>query len=284
MASANVHSLAEEKGWWDRASGKPFEFCYAYASRQSMGSRRREWRALSLLAPSLRLDPNGENFPLSVKPEKKLSVKDVLAIFRDTYQGTPFDMARTLTEVDREGKANLSPVAGPFLNRELLTLLKVPSERTIACKRATYLQITQSRSWLPDPIGGVVWLGYDNPVTTPHTPFYAGITRMPASYMVDGRAEFRRDCAWWAFRTVSQLALFRWQPMSRTIARVWGPVEEKAFADQAKIEEEFLRLHKQDPAKAAEFLTAYCVKMAEDAVAAYWKLGDELWGSYTQYF
>jgi dipeptidase len=284
MASANVHSLAQEMGWWDPASGKPFEFCYAYASRQSMGSRRREWRALSLLAPSLKLDPNGENFPLSVKPEKKLTVKDVLDIFRDTYQGTPYDMTRTLIQVNREGNASTSPVAGPFLNRELLNLLKVPPERTIACKAATYLQITQSRSWLPDPIGGVVWLGYDNPVTTPHTPFYCGITRMPDSYMVDGRSQFRRDSAWWAFRTVSQLALFRWQPMSQTIARIWTPIEEKAFADQAKIEEEALGLYRQNPAKAREFLTSYCVKMAEEAVAAYWKLHDDLWGSFTQYF
>jgi len=284
LASANVKTVAQEMGWWKPESGEPFEFCYAYDSRRSLGSRRREWRALSRIAPSLNLDANAENFPLSVKAEKKLSVKDVLDIFRDTYQGTPYDMARTMTETDREGKTILSPVANPFLNREMLTLLKIPSERTIACKRATYLQITQSRSWLPDPIGGVVWLGYDNPVTTPHTPFYAGITRMPDSYMVDGRAKFRRDCAWWAYRTVSQLALFRWQPMTKTIAAVWGPIEEKAFADQAKIEEEALALLKQNPAKAAEFLTAYCVKIAEDAVAAYWKLHDDLWGSYTQYF
>jgi dipeptidase len=165
-----------------------------------------------------------------------------------------------------------------------MELLKVQPERTIACKRATYLQITQSRSWLPNLIGGLVWLGYDNPVTTPHTPFYCGITRMPDSYMVDGRSRFRRDCAWWAFRTVSQLALFRWQSMVQTIARVWTPIEEKAFADQAKVEEEALLLYKQNPAKAQEFLTSYCVKMAEDAVAAYWKLHDDLWGSYTQYF
>ncbi len=284
LASANVHAVAQEMGWWDPVGDEPFEFCYAYDSRRSMGSRRREWRALSRVAPSLNLDPNGENFPLSVKSEKKLTVKDVLDIFRDTYQDTPYDMTKTLTEVNREGKAAISPVANPFMNREWLALLKVPSERTICCKRATYLQITQSRSWLPDSIGGVVWLGYDNPATTPHTPFYCGITRMPASYMVDGRGQFRRDSAWWAFRTVSQLALFRWQPMSQTIARVWSAIEEKAFADQVKIEEEALRLFKQDPAKARELLTAYCIKMAEDAVSAYWKLHDDLWGSYTQYF
>jgi dipeptidase len=83
---------------------------------------------------------------------------------------------------------------------------------------------------------------------------------------------------------VSQLALFRWQPMSEGIAEIWTKIENKAFADQAKIEEEALRLHEQDPEKARAFLTDYCIKMAEDAVAAYWKLGDDLWGSFTRYF
>jgi dipeptidase len=284
MASDNVYSLAEEMGWWDAESGEPFQFCYAYASRRSMGSRRREWRVLSRVAPSLNLDPNGENFPFSVKAETKLSVKDVLDIFRDTYADTPFDMTSGLTTVTRDGKTVKSPIATPFMNRDMMQLLKVPYERMICCSRATYLQVTQSRSWLPDPIGGVVWLGYDNPATTPHTPFYCGITRMPDSYMVDGRGEFRKDCAWWAFRRVSQLALFRWQPMSEGIAKVWSKIEDEAFANQKAVDEEALSLFKKDPAAARKFLTDYSVKLAEDAVEQYWKLGDDLWGSFTRYF
>ena len=73
---------------------------------------------------------------------------------------------------------------------------------------------------------------------------------MPASYMVDGREKFRRDCAWWAFRQVSQLATLRWQDMVKDIELVWRPIEEKAFADQARVEEEAVRLYKQDPQKA----------------------------------
>ena len=284
MASDNVFSLAEEMGWWDSKSGKTFEFCYAYASRRSMGSRRREWRVLSIVAPSLYLDPNGENFPFSVKAEKKLSIKDVLDIFRNTYQDTPYDMTKTLTTVNRKGETVKSPVASPFLNRDLMGLLKISRERTICCPRATYLQITQSRSWLPDAIGGIVWLGYDNPATTPHTPFYCGITQMPESYRVDGRRGFRRDCAWWAFRRVSQLAQFRWQLMSQDIEKVWKKIEEKTFTDQAEMEEEALRLYKQNPKKAREFLTKYCHDIANKAVKAYWKLGDDLWGRYTRYF
>ena len=153
MASANVTSLAEEMGYWSKASGKPFEFTYAYDpdSRTSLYCRRREWRVLSLLAPSLKLNPESENYPFSVKPDKKVSVADVLAIFRDTYGGTEYDMTRTLTAVNRKGETVKSPVATPFMNGDTLALFRLKRERTICSPAATYLQITQSRDWLPGP-------------------------------------------------------------------------------------------------------------------------------------
>jgi dipeptidase len=284
MASENVFSLAEEKGWWSPRSGRPFEFCYAYADRNAMYSRRREWRVLSLLAPSLKLDPNAENFPLSVKPDKKVSVQNLLAIFRDTYGGTPFDMTAPLTTVNRKGETIKSPVANPFMSSDLRDLLRVQRERMICSPTATYLQITQSRSWLPDPIGGLVWLGYDNPATTPHMPFYIGINRMPESFMVDGRARFRRDCAWWAFRRASKLSYIRYQVMSEDAKKVWQPIEEAAFGKQKEVEEEALRLYKSDPARVSAFLTRYCLEIAGKAVDAYWKLGDDFWSRYNNVF
>jgi dipeptidase len=284
MASENVHSLARENGWWDPSNGQPFEFCYAYADRKSLYSRRREWRVLSLLAPSLKLDPNLENYPFSVRPEKKVSVRDLLALFRDTYAGTPFDMTRAQMVVNQKGEAVRSPLANPFLSSEMRELLRIERERTVASKTATYLQISQSRSWMPDPIGGLVWLGYDNPVTTPHTPFYIGISQMPDSFAVDGRARFRRDSAWWAFRRVSKLSYFRYEQMKDDIARVWQPVEESAFARQTEIEQEALRLYKIEPLKAVEYLTRYCHEIANKAVESYWKLGDDLWTKYNNDF
>jgi dipeptidase len=286
LASANVTSLAEEMGYWSKSGDRPFEFCYAYNpdSRTSLYCRRREWRVLSLLAPSLRLNPESENYPFSVKPDKKVGVADVLAIFRDTYGGTEYDMTRTLTTVNRKGETVKSPIATPFMTGDLLALLRIKRERTICSPAATYLQITQSRDWLPGPIGGIVWLGYDNPATTPHVPFYIGISQMPASYMVDGRRAFSRDCAWWAFRTVSRLANFRWQDMSKDIEKVWKEAEDSAFANQAKFEEEVLALYQKDPKKARERLTKYSHDLANRAVAAYWKLADDLWLKYSGTF
>jgi len=286
MASENIFALAEEMGWWKPEKGKPFEFCYVYApgTRTSIGSRQREWRVFSLLAPSLKLNPNSENYPFSVKPDKKVSVRDVINIFRDAYQGTNFDMTREMMTVNRKGETVKSPVASPYMNSELRALLNIKRERPVCVHYCTYLQITQSREWLPDAIGGVVWLGYDNPATTPHTPFYCGISQMPESYMVDGRWGFRRDCAWWAFRRVSKLALFRWQDMTKDIEKVWKEIEDKAFDDQQKIEEEALHMYKNDPKKAKEFLTKYSLDIANKSVASYWKLGDDLWSKYARYF
>jgi dipeptidase len=286
MASANVMSQAEEMGFWSREGHAPFDFTYAYNpdSRTSLYSRRREWRVLSLLAPGLRLNPDSENYPFSVKPEKRVTVRDLLAIFRDTYEETPYDMTRSLTAVSRKGETIKSPVANPFMNADLRELFRVKRERTICSPASTYLQITQSRDWLPDAIGGVVWLGYDNPATTPHTPFYIGIERMPDSYMVDGRRAYRRDCAWWAYRTASKLALFRWQEMSKDVAKVWGEIEDRAFENQAKFEEEALALYRKDPRKARALLTKSCLDQADAAVAAYWKLADNLWLKYSGSF
>jgi len=284
MASDNVHSLAEEMGWWDPDSGEEFRFSYAYAHRNSLYSRRREWRALSLLAPSLGLDANAENFPLSVKPDEKVNVQDLLTIFRDYYADTPYDMTRRLNVVNRDGETVKSPVANPFMSSDMRELLEIDRERTIASPAATYLSVTQSRNWLPDPIGGVVWLGYDNPVTTPHLPFYIGISQMPETYMVDGRREFSRDCAWWAFRRASKLSYFRYQEMVGVIQDVWGPIETEAFARQAAIEEEALALYQRDPARAEAFLTEYVHGLANSTVERYWQLGDELWVRFNNSF
>ena len=135
------------------------------------------------------------------------------------------------------------------MNDEYKQLFNVRSERTIACPRATYVHVTRPRSWLPDPMGGVVWLGYDNPVTAPHIPFCCGIESMPKGYMIDGRSKFRRDCAWWAFRSVGQLCYLRYQDQVKDMEHVWKEIETKSFTDQPKFETKMLAMYKKDPAQ-----------------------------------
>lgn len=296
MASENYKSRAVELGLYDPKSGKPFEFCYAYASRKSMAARRREWRVFNLLAPSMDLDPNGVDFPFSIKPEKKVHPRDIMSIYRDTYEGTPFDMTKFMVvpELDDHykptGKYVKSPYANPFMHYDMMPLFKINGgwnmmgERCIARYYCTYATVIQVRGWLPNEIGGLVWFGYDNPAMTAYAPIYIGIEKVPESYKVCGRPGFNRASAWWAFNRVSDLAAQKWGAMRHDVDKVRVEFEEKAFKKQEEIEEKALALYKKNPKKARRFLTEYSNKWMIDLTKAYWKLGDDLWSKYTGKF
>jgi len=72
--------------------------------------------------------------------------------------------------------------------------------------------------------------------------------------------------------------------MTQDIYRVWHKIEDQLFQEQPNIEEKALSLYQKDPSKARQFLTEYCIQQAEEAVAAYWELGDDLWVKYSRYF
>ncbi|MBN2357413.1 C69 family dipeptidase, partial [candidate division KSB1 bacterium] len=139
MASENVFKVAQDSGWWQPSQG-PFEFCYAYDpdGRQSMAARRREWRVLDLLAPSLGLQPQSENYPFSVKPDSPVTVEKIVRIFQDYYEGTDFNPVKNITWVNHEGKTEISPLANPFMPYDMNPLFKINGgwgwrgERTIA--------------------------------------------------------------------------------------------------------------------------------------------------------
>ncbi len=179
--------VAQENGWWKPEDG-PFEFCYAYADRNSLAARRREWRVFDLVAPSLKLDPNSENYPFSVKPDKKITLEKMVEIFSDYYEGTDFNFVKDLTVTNDSGMTVLSPLANPFMPYDMNKLFKINGgwgwrgERTIARWYTMYATIIQCRSWLPNEIGGLVWLAWDNVATSIYAPFYAGITQSTQNF------------------------------------------------------------------------------------------------------
>jgi len=94
MASANVHSLAQDMGWYDPSGKEPFRFWKAYSANKPYSIR--EFFILSSFAPSLGLTMASDELPFTVKPEKKVSVKDLMAMYRQTYEGTEYDVTRNL--------------------------------------------------------------------------------------------------------------------------------------------------------------------------------------------
>jgi dipeptidase len=283
--------VALDSGWCK--SKEDFEFCYAYApeSRTSLASRRREWRVLSLVAPSLNLDPNAENYPFSVKPDVKVTMPQLVSIFKDYYEGTPFDMTKDMLVPDKNGKMVISPLANPHMPYDANKLFRINGgwgwmgERTIARWYTMYATIIQCRDWLPDPIGGLVWLAMDNVATSVYVPVYCGVTDLPEPYKVDGRIDgFSNQSAWWAFNRLGTLTAQRWGDMRHDVDKVWNPIQAEFFEMQPNVELQAVQMYKQDPGKARAFLTSYTMKWGNYVIDKAWKLGDYLWTKYDELF
>ena len=283
MASENVYSLAEEMGWWNPKSKKTFKFYEVYGGKQKNFWTLREWRVLSLTAPSLNLDPDVDELPFSVKAEKKISIRDVLTWFQDTYENTPYDMTKNLFVKDRKGNRVKSSVASPWISRSMMNLLNtlkpetVPDHYTIANNTCSYSTVIQARAWLPDPIGGIVWLGFDNPAHSARVPLFCGITDLPSSYKICNQHGYITGSAAWAFRRLSRLASVNWGRTRDKVLETIIGFENQAFAELPGIERKALELFKENPNKARTFLTAYSSNFARALAQRYWELGDELW-------
>lgn len=292
MASENVFQVAQDSGWWSPADG-PFKFCYAYdpEGRGSFAARRREWRVLSLVAPSLNLHPNAETFPFSVKPDTLVDLAKMVTIFQDYFENTDFNFIKNITWANTDGKLEISPLANPFMPYDMNPLFKINGgwgwrgERTIARWYTMYATITQSRDWLPDDVGGVVWLAWDNVATSIYTPIYCSVTDVPESFKTPGRVHgFTRESAWWAFNRLGTLTAQRWGDMRHDVTAVWQPLQTELFANIDKIDAEALKLLKKNPNKAKKYLTDYLIRWGDKVVAQAWQLGDNLWTKYDEKF
>ena len=302
MASENIFDVATENAWWNE--GEEFRFCYVYApnSRKSVAARRREWRVFDLLAPSLNLDPNSENYPFSVKPDKKVSLQDLVNVFKDYYQNTPYDMRRNIVSTNTEGQKEISPLANPFMPYDQLEISNVSGgwyhvdkktndiqflgERTIARWYTMYGTIIQSRDWLPNEIGGVVWLAQDNIASSIYVPVYCSVTDLPESYKTPGRPNgFTRNSAWWAFNRLGTLTAQRWGDMHKDVDTVWNTWQTEMFNNQANIEKEALDLYnKRKPNKTIDYVTKYSNSWGNKVINEAWDLGDFLWTKYDEKF
>lgn len=288
-ASDNIFEVAKKHGWWNE--NEVFRFCYAYApeSRTSLASRRREWRVFNLLAPSLKLDPYAENYPFSVKPDKPVTLNDLITVFKDYYEGTEFNFVKDITVTDEQGKTVISPLANPFMPYDMNKIFKINGgwgwmgERTIARWYTMYATIIQCRSWLPDDVGGLVWFAQDNVATSIYIPVYCSVTDLPQSYKIDGRETgFSTESAWWAFNRLSTLAAQRWGDMRKDVDAVWVPLQQEIMRSAQETEQKVAGM--QDLAERRSVLTDFTHMWGTEVVKKAWRLGDFLWTKYDEKF
>ncbi|MBU0719004.1 MAG: C69 family dipeptidase, partial [Planctomycetes bacterium] len=282
--SSNVIAFAVEKGYYDPGSDQPFRFCDAYnppTPRNQRYGDTRVWSIFRRAAPSLNLSPDyhraiegAKPYPLWIKPDRKLSASDVISLMRDHYEGTDYDMTRG---------ADAGPHGTPNRWRPIdweIDGARYAWERPISTQQTGFSFVSQSRSWLPDPVGGLLWYGVDDMYTTCYIPLYCGIDDLPESFTVGGLQKFSWDSAWWVFNFAANFANIRYSAMIEDIQAVQGDLEGTFFALQPAVEKTAVELAKSDPKMMARFLTDYCVSHGELVTTRWRQLGEHLISKY----
>ena len=300
VASSNYMQEAIDRGWYDPKSGRPFIWQEAYAPPISEGSLNRLWLIYSTLAPSLkawpdrRIDPSTGRaaapaepfegaafYPFSIRPERKVSVQDVIAFQRAVFDGTVYDMAADAAWSVGGGSApaRQSPLATPFPSPELRRLLGITGHRTIA--QHGYGMVAQLRGWLPAGVGGIYWFYVDNPYVSTYVPIYAGVREISTLYQTYDARQFSEGSARWAVDMVDNLMHLRWQDAVKDLKAARDPVEAEFFASQPSIDEKASALYRKDPDEASRFLTDLTRQRMERVVEMYRALRGTLLVKYT---
>jgi len=280
LYSDNAVSFAVKKGYYDPKSGEPFRFCEAYCPSTPKSQRYADGRVWSLFrraAPSQKYSPDyfraaegAKPYPLWIKPDEKLSVADVFSLMRDHFEGTDFDMTKGIDAGPHGTPNRWRPIEWTVDGVEYAW------ERPISTQQTGFTFVSQSRSWLPDPVGGVFWYGVDDTYTTCYVPLYCGIDAVPESYAIGGLGKFSWDSAWWVFNFVANYANVRYSRMIRDIQAVQRDLEGTCLALQPAVDKTAVELLESDPALARRYLTDYSVSHAELAVKRWRELGEHL--------
>jgi dipeptidase len=145
-------------------------------------------------------------------------------------------------------------------------------ERAISTQQTGFSFVSQSRNWLPDPVGGILWFGVDDTYYTVYSPMYCGITAVPSSF-AQGNGNmmtFSESSAFWVFNQVTDFAYSRTRLVIGELQTKQTELEEKYISAVAEVDKQAAELYKKSPKKALSYLTGYSVNAGNSTVAE-WK-------------
>jgi len=279
--SKDLISFARAKGWF-KGEDRNFSFADTYAPL-SFGALRgceaRVWSIFNRAAKSqnislgfVKAEKGAKPMPLFVKPDQKLDVRDAMELMRDHYEGTEFDMTKDIGAGPYKLPYRWRPMGFKIDGQDYV------HERAISTQQTGFSFVSQSRSWLPDAVGGVLWFGVDDTYTTVYVPISCGVQAAPKAF-AEGTAnfsEFNWDSAFWTFNFVTNYTYTRWSDMIVDVQKVQREYEGRYLADQAEVDRKALEFYKKDPAQAKDYLTQYAATQTAQLHARWRKLGEFL--------
>ncbi len=281
LYSPDVVSLAREMGYFE-GKDKDFSFAKAYNPYTFSGLRGCEARVWSFFnkydksmgkyLDFVKGDPTREPMPLYIKPDRKLSVRDVQDCMRDHYEGTALSMTED---------AGAGPWKVPYRWRPMNFEIdgeKYVNERAIATQQTGFVIVPQMRNWLPDEIGGILWFGTDDADMAVFCPLYSSIYDPPECYRVGNgdMLTFSWTSSFWIHNWVANMAYHKYSFMIEDIRKVQQELEGEYEKSIPAIDKAALELYEKDPVEARKFLTWYSTTTADQATARWKQLGEYL--------
>ena len=282
LYSKDVVSFARKMGWFN-GKDEDFDFSNTYCPADYGTLRGCDARAWSFFnkykagmdryLPYLEGKKGAEIMPLYVKPDRLISVRDMQNMMRDHFEGTPYDMTQD------PGAKNYFDVPYRYRPMEFkVDSVTYSHERAIATQQTGFVFCTQMRSWLPDPVGGIIWFGVDDANTAVFVPMYCCINEVPESYR-EGKGDlytFDFDAAFWVNNLIANQCYHRYSQMIPDVRRVQKGIEDAFEAQQPQVEAKASAIYKSNPAGAVEFLTNYSLKSAQESTRKYQDLAKYL--------
>ena len=281
LYAPDVISFAREKGYYEGEDAN-FSFSDTYAPVDFGGARFCDMRVWSFFKDInddmeqyfsyVKGEDLDNRMPLYIKPNRKISNKDLMNFMRDHLEGTELDMSKD---------AGAGPFGLPYRWRPLTWEQDgkmYVNERATATQQTGFSFVAECRPMKPDWLGGIFWFGIDDAAATTYVPMYCGMTRVPHSYAV-GNGDlltYSETAAFWAFSFVSNFSYLRYNVMMEDVRKVQTELEEKFITEVATIDAAAIALNEANPEMARELVTNYSSKMGDYTVQRYKELGQFL--------
>lgn len=281
--SSDIISFAKEHGFY-KGKDKDFSFADVYNPMTFGGARyceARVWSFFIKLNKEIRENqsitdfvmgkyehnkkfpdgaPNPNSYPsnrlpLWVKPDSALSLQDVMNAMRDHYEGTPMDMTKGIGAGPFENPYRWRPMEFEVDGQKYL------NERAIATQQTGYSFVTQSRNWLPAPIGGIIWFGVDDTDGSVYTPFYCGINEVPESYREGNGSmiEWSETSAFWTFNQLTNYTYTRYNVIHPEVKEYQSELENQFIEEVQVVDNLAKNRFNKNPESAKDYLTQYSV-------------------------
>ena len=276
----DVISFARQKGYFN-GKDEDLDFAQAYNPLDFGGIRFCDARVWSLFRRvNSQMDKyisyikgeSLERMPLWIKPDRKLSVQDIMQLMRDHYQGTELDMTIGVAA---------GPYNMPYRWRPLVWEYKGEkyfNERPISTPQTAFSFVAQVRSYLPNEVGGVLWFGVDDTYFTVYVPLYCSISEPPYNFKqgIGSLSHFDWNSMFWTFNVVSNYCYPKFSQTIGDVQKVQRELEGEFLANQETIEKKAIELLKRSKADAIEYLTQYSHRTTEKTHKRWQLLWQEL--------